>query len=245
MPDHVALVTGGSTGIGRAIAKQLAEDGYKVVITGRNEKTLSEAAAEHTNIEFIVADVSKPEDNERVFGHIQAQHGRLDALVNNAGIGTPAPFAEAPIDLYDKIFSINVRGLIDTTKHALPLLTESKGSIVNISSVVGNRPMPGFSFYSASKAAVSSLSRAWAKELAPTGVRVNIVSPGPIETPIFDKMGMSDEEKQGMAGQIGEMVPMARFGTPQEVANAVSFLTSEKSSYVTGANYAVDGGFDA
>ncbi len=245
MSDRVALVTGGSTGIGRAIAHQLAGNGFKVVITGRNEETLQEASAGQDNIEYVVADVAKTEDNDRVFGEIESRHGRLDALVNNAGIGTPAPITEAPIDLYDKVFNINVRGLIDTTQRALPYLMKSKGSVVNISSVVGNRPMPGFSFYSASKAAVTSLSRAWAKELAPAGVRVNIVSPGPIETPIFDKMGMSDEEKQGMSQQIGEMVPMARFGTPDEVANAVSFLTSDQASYVTGANYSVDGGFDA
>jgi NAD(P)-dependent dehydrogenase (short-subunit alcohol dehydrogenase family) len=245
MSNRVAHVTGGSTGIGRAIAHQLAGDGFQVVITGRNEDTLREAVADNDAITYLVADVSKPEDNERVFGELATRHGRLDALVNNAGIGTPAPITEAPLELYDKVFSINVRGLIDTTQRAIPLLTESKGSIVNISSIVGTRPMAGFSFYSASKAAVSSLSRAWAKELAPAGIRVNIVSPGPIETPIFDKMGMSAGELQDMAEQIGALVPLARFGKPEEVANTVAFLASDQASYVTGADYTVDGGFNA
>ena len=245
MSKRVALVTGGSTGIGRAIARQLAGNGFQVLITGRNEDTLKESVEGNANIEYIVADVARTEDNERIFGEVKSRHGRLDVLVNNAGIGTPAPLTEAPLELYDKVFGINVRGLIDATQRAIPLLTESKGSIVNISSIVGNRPMAGFSFYSASKAAVSSLSRAWARELAPQGIRVNVVSPGPIETPIFGKMGLSDEEAQGMAQQISEQVPLGRFGAPDEVANAVSFLTSDQASYVTGANYSVDGGFDA
>ncbi|MDJ0975264.1 MAG: SDR family oxidoreductase [Planctomycetota bacterium] len=245
MSDRVALVTGGSTGIGRAIANRLAADGYTVVITGRTEATLEEAAAGSDAISYVVGDVADPAAVQAAVDAVKERHGRLDLLVNNAGIAPPAPLEAVDLDHYDKIFGINVRGLIDTTIKALPLLRESKGSIINISSIVGNRPMPQFSVYSASKAAVTNLSRAWAKELAPEGVRVNIVSPGPIATPIFDKAGFSQQEQEQMGEMITQLVPMGRFGEAEEVASVVGYLASDAASYVTGAQYTVDGGMDA
>ena len=245
MTNPTALVTGGSSGIGRAIAARLAEDGFQVTITGRNAEALAEAAASHENIEATQADVTSSDDIGRVLSGIQEKYGRLDVLVNNAGVGTPLPLEHVDLGHYDHVFGVNVRGLIDTTRQALPLLKSSKGNVVNISSIVGNRPMPQFSVYSASKAAVTSLSRAWAKELAADGVRVNIVSPGPIETPIFGKMGMPAEEIEAMGEMIQQQVPLGRFGQPEEVAATVAYLASGQASYVTGAEFSVDGGMNA
>ncbi|MCG8379291.1 MAG: SDR family oxidoreductase [Proteobacteria bacterium] len=245
MSNKVALVTGGSTGIGAAIAKHLAEEGFKVLITGRNENTLKESAAQHENIDYIVSDVSKPEDVKKTVEHIKSTFGQLDVLVNNAGIAPPVPFEKISLDHYDQVYNVNVRGLVDMTLNSLPLLKESKGNIVNISSVVSDRPIPGFTIYSSTKGAVTNLTMGLAKELAPMEIRVNAVSPGPIETPLFDKTGLTEDEMQHMGEQINSMVPLGRFGTADEVATTVAFLASEKAAYITGAQYKVDGGFGA
>jgi len=245
MSLKVALVTGGSTGIGAAIAKKLAEDGFKVLITGRNENTLTESAAQHENIDWIVSDVSKHDDVTKTVTHINNTYKRLDVLVNNAGVATPIPFEQISMEHYDDIFNINVRGLIDMTQTSLALLKESKGNIINIASIVADDPFAGFSIYSASKGAVITLTKGLAKELASHGIRVNAVSPGPIETPLFDKMGLSEEELEGMGESIQQMVPLGRFGTPDDIAYAVAFLASDKANYVTGAQYKVDGGIAA
>lgn len=245
MSQPVALVTGGNSGIGLAIAKRLAADGFAVVISGRREEALEEAANGTENISYVVADASKPADAAKAISEVKARHGRLDVLVNNAGIGRGAPLADASEEHYEAIFGTNVRGVISTTREALPMLKESGGQVINVSSAVVQRPMAGMSVYSASKAAVMGLTRAWARELAPEGVRVNAVNPGPIETPIFGKMGMPQEAIEQMADEIKQGVPLARFGSSEEVANVVSFLSSPGSSYVTGSEYLVDGGFSA
>jgi NAD(P)-dependent dehydrogenase (short-subunit alcohol dehydrogenase family) len=245
MTDKVALVTGGSTGIGAASAKHLAEDGFKVLITGRNENTLTESAAQHDNIDWVISDVSQHDDVVKTITHINDTYKRLDVLVNNAGIATPIPFEHITLEHYDDIFNINVRGLIDMTQAALPLLKESKGNIINIASIVADDPFPGFAIYSASKGAVITLTKGLAKEFAEHGIRVNAISPGPIETPLFNKMDLSEEEQQGMGDKISAMVPLGRFGNSDEVATAVAFLASDKASYVTGAQYKVDGGIAA
>ena len=245
MTQKTALVTGGSTGIGAAIAKHLADEGFKVLITGRNEKTLVESSSQHDNIDFIISDVSKHDDVVKTVEHISNIYGRLDVLVNNAGVATPIPFEEISLQHYDDIFNINVRGLIDMTQASLPLLKESKGNIINIASIVADDPFAGFTIYSASKGAVITLTKGLAKELSGFGIRVNAVSPGPIATPLFDKMGLSEEEQSGMGESIQDMVPLGRFGTPDEIATAVAFLASEKATYVTGAQYKVDGGIAA
>ncbi len=245
MTNKVALVTGGSTGIGAAVAKNLAEDGFKVLITGRNENTLTESAAQHDNIDWIISDVSKPEDVKKTVAHVNNTYKRLDVLVNNAGVGTPIPFEQITLEHYDGIFNINVRGLIDMTLTSLPLLKESKGNIINIASIVADDPFPGFSIYSASKGAVITLTKGLAKEFAEYGIRVNAISPGPIATPFFSKTGMNEKEQEGMGESIKELVPLGRFGTSEEVATVVAFLASDKASYVTGAQYKVDGGIAA
>lgn len=218
MNNKIALVTGGSTGIGAAIAARLAEDGFLVTITGRHKDTLKSSAAQHANIDYVIADVSKSDDIKKTFDHIGKMHGRLDLLVNNAGIAPPMPLADITPEHIDQVFGTNVRGLVEVTVQALPFLKKSKGNIINIASVVGDRPAPNMSIYSATKGALITLTLAWAKELAGDGIRVNVVSPGPIETPIFDKMNMDDEQKKGMAESINAMVPLGRFGSAAEVA---------------------------
>ena len=245
LESKVALVTGGSTGIGRAIALQLAQAGARVLITGRHEAALRESAAQHPSIGWIVADVADVADAARTIEEVKRRHGRLDVLVNNAGVAPLAPLSDAAPAHVRGVFDTNVHGLIELTRQALPLLRASKGSIVNLSSIVADQPFPNMSVYAASKAAVLALSRAWAQELAPDGVRVNAVSPGPIETPIFGKMGLAKEQLDGMAAGMLSQIPLKRFGKPEEVAAVVGFLASPEASFVTGAQYAVGGGVEA
>ena len=245
LKDKVAIVTGGSTGIGRSTATRLASEGAKVVITGRNETTLKEAAELHGDIEYVVADVSKTEDVQKVLKHVEDKYGKLDILVNNAGIAKFLPLADVDLEHIDEQFNTNVRGLVDMTRQALPLLIASKGSVINNASVVADDPMMGGSVYSATKAAVVALTKSWARELAGEGVRVNVVSPGPIETPIFGKTGMAAEDMEKMAEQIQQMVPMGRFGQPEEIAAAIVYLASDDAGYVTGTQIKVDGGMAA
>ena len=245
LTNKVALVTGGGSGIGRGIAYLLAKDGAKVVIIGRSVNTLLESAAQHENISYIVADIGDSADITRVLDEIKTQHGQLDILVNNAGVAPVTPLADVDMSEFDQVFRVNVRGVVDLTKQSLDLLKASKGSVINISSAVANLPLPNMSLYSSSKAAVNSLTRVWGKELAKDGVRVNSVGVGPIETPIYDKAGLSVEEAQAHIDAVTKLIPFGRFGKVEEVASVVAFLASDEASYVTGCDYAVDGGFAA
>lgn len=245
LANRTALVTGGSTGIGRVIAHRLAAEGANVIITGRNEDTLKEAAWHDRKISYVVADVGRTEDVERTIAEIQKRHGGLDVLINNAGVAPVAPLSEVDMAQYDSTFLVNVRGLIDTTRQALPLLQASKGSIINISSSVALRPLANMSIYSASKAAVSALTKSWGKELAKDGIRVNSLIVGPIETPIYQKAQLSEEASQAHIDSVKRMVPLGRFGNAEEVAALAVFLASDEASFVTASEFAVDGGTSA
>jgi len=244
---QVALVTGGSSGIGAAVALRLAQAGAKVVITGRHEATLRDVAARHAGISYVVADVARPEDVVRSIEEVRRRHGRLDALINNAGVLEIVPLADASPEHVRRTWATNVDGLIETTRAALPLLRASKGAIVNLSTIIADQPFANMSVYCASKAAVLALTRSWAQELAPEGIRVNAVSPGPIETPMFsaEKLGITAPALEQLASSVLGLVPLKRFGKPEEVAQVIAFLASSASSYVNGAQYTVGGGIEA
>lgn len=241
--NQTALVTGAGSGIGQDIAVKLAQMGANVVITGRKESPLKETAALHGNISYIVADVGKTEDVSRVLVEIKQKFNRLDIMVNNAGMAPVTPIAEQTLAEFDTVFNINVRAVVNLTTQALPLLKESKGNIVNIGSAVANQPLPNMSVYSASKAALKTLTFVWAKELAKDGIRVNNIAVGPIETPIYDKTELSAEEAQAHKDRVTSLVPLGRFGQPKDISAIVALLVSDEGSFITGADIAVDGGF--
>lgn len=244
LKDKVALVTGAGSGIGREIARQLAEEGVRVLIVGRTERNLYETASLHESITYQVADITNTAYIKMICGHIRSRFGRLDILVNNAGWSPINKFENVTMDEYDRAFAINVRALVEVTQNMLPLLKETRGNIINISSTVLRNHLIEMSVYTAAKGAVDMFTKIWAKEFAEYGIRVNSVSPGPIETPIYDKLGITGKEKQEHMDRVNAGIPMRRFGKPEELAPMVLFLASEKTaSYITGADFCVDGGY--
>jgi NAD(P)-dependent dehydrogenase (short-subunit alcohol dehydrogenase family) len=243
LEGKVAVVTGGNSGIGLATAKRFAAEGAHVFITGRRQAELDRAAAEiGPNAVAVRADSSNLSDLDRVYDLVKDKAGRIDILFANAGVGEFAALAEITEDHYDKIFDINVKGVLFTVQKAMPLFRDG-GSIILNASVVASMGTPAFSVYSATKAAVRNFARSWILELAGRGIRVNAVSPGPIATPGLDGLGKTEEQsRQFQAGMIAG-IPLGRLGTPDEVAKAVVFLASDDSSFVNGAELFVDGGF--
>ncbi len=243
LEDKVAVITGGNSGIGRATAEEFQRQGAKVVIFGRNQETLDAAVqALGDDAHGVQGDVSRLEDLDRLFGEVKERYGRIDVLVANAGIAPPAPIEQVDEASFDQLIAVNVKGLFFTVQKALPLLTEG-ASIVFTGSSVTYRGMANMSVYSATKAAVRSLARTFSVELLPRGIRVNVLSPGPIETPIFGRMGLPEEALDEMAQGIAQQVPMGRFGSADEMAKAALFLASSDSSYVVGADLLADGGY--
>jgi NAD(P)-dependent dehydrogenase (short-subunit alcohol dehydrogenase family) len=243
LDGKVAVITGGSSGIGLATAKRFVEEGAHVVITGRREKELKEAAAFiKKNITTVVGDVSRLEDLDRLYAIVKETHGHIDVLFANAGAGTIAPLELATEVHFDQTFDVNVKGIFFSVQKALPLFKDG-GSIILTSSVTNVLGSPGFSAYAASKAAVRNFARAWTMELKDRKIRVNCVSPGPIDTPALEKTtGLTSEQAKQAAAQFASQIPMGRRGRPEEIAAAVVFLASDESSFITGIDLPVDGG---
>jgi NAD(P)-dependent dehydrogenase (short-subunit alcohol dehydrogenase family) len=242
LEGKISLITGGSSGIGLATAKLFLEEGASVAIVGQDPNTLAAAEKELGGRALALqGDVSKLSDLDRVFSKIKDRFGRIDVLFANAGIANFVPIQEVSESFFDKIMEVNVKGLFFTVQKAL-LLMRNGGSIILTSSSLQQRAMPGGSVYGASKAAVRSLGRGFAADLAESGIRVNVLSPGPIETPIFGKMGFSADKLKTMSSAMSARVPIKRMGNPGELAKAALFLASDDSSFVFGAELCVDGG---
>jgi NAD(P)-dependent dehydrogenase (short-subunit alcohol dehydrogenase family) len=238
----VAVITGGNSGIGLATAQLFHKEGAKVAISGRDQKTLDEAsAAIGAGTLTVRADVSKLPDIDNFYSQVAKKFGKFDALFANAGIAKFAPASATSEQLFDETFDINVKGLYFTLQKALPYLNDNAGIVLN-SSVVNSKGNPATTVYSASKAAVRSLARTFAAELVDRGIRVNVVSPGPIHTPIFGRTGLPQADIDQFAEMLKGHNPMKRFGTPEEVGHAVLFLASSEASYITGVDLNVDGG---
>jgi NAD(P)-dependent dehydrogenase (short-subunit alcohol dehydrogenase family) len=239
----VVLVTGAGQGIGRAAALHFATAGASVLITGRRASRVEEAAKDHAHITGLVADAAEPEDAARTISKAIELWGRLDILVNNAGAGAIMPLADITIDKVTNIFAVNVVGPSLLAKAALPHLKKTKGSIINVSSTFGSKPVAGLSHYAASKSALEHLTHCWALELAPFGVRVNAVAVGPTESEaLVGMMGLSIEQAEVVKQQEREQIPLGRRGTPEEVAHWLSLLADPAMEWVTGQVVGVDGG---
>jgi NAD(P)-dependent dehydrogenase (short-subunit alcohol dehydrogenase family) len=242
LDGKIAVITGGNSGIGLATAQRFVEEGAYVFITGRRQSELDAAVKQigKNNVIGVQGDVSNLADLDRLYDTVKQHKGRIDVLFANAGIVELAPLGSITESHFDKIFSINVKGLLFTVQKALPLFQDDGGSIILTGSIGGSKaPAKGTSLYSATKAAIRSFARNWTVDLKHRKIRVNAISPGPIDT-----------AQQQLSGQLGEQlrtnlvnaVPLGRMGNPDEVAKAVSFLASDDSSYVTGTELFVDGG---
>ena len=242
LTGKIAVITGGTTGIGLATAQLYQQEGATVVVTGRNPATL--AAAQATlgpNATVIASDASSLADIDALAALVGEKFGRVDVLFANAGIAQFAPVEGVSEPFYDNQFNLNVKGLFFTVQKLLPLIPQGGAVILN-ASIVSVKGMGTTSIYAATKAAVRSFGRTLATELAPKGIRVNTISPGPIATPIYDKLGMPKEMLDQFAAGMAQSVALKRFGQPEEIAKVALFFGSDDSSYVTGTELFVDGG---
>jgi len=243
LEGKIALITGGNSGIGLATAKQFVSEGAYVFITGRREPELAAAVKEiGRNVTGVQGDVSNLGDLDRLFAQIKREKGKLDIVFANAGVAKYAPFGTITEEHYDSIFGINVKGLLFTVQKALPLLPDGASIILN-ASIVASKGLSANSVYSATKAAVRSFARTWTTDLKDRRIRVNAVSPGPIETPGLKDLVASTGAGEERLKMISNNVPLGRLGKPDEIAKAVVFLASDDSSYVAGTELFVDGGF--
>jgi len=242
LEGKVALVTGGNSGIGLASAKRLHEEGARVVITGRNARTLDAAVSTiGAGTVALQSDVSKLDDIERLFSDVESRVGKIDVLFANAGIARFAPYSASPEALFEDLFATNVKGVYFTLQKAIPHLKDGASVILN-TSVVASKGTENMGIYAATKAAVRSFARTAAAELKERNIRVNAVAPGPIATPIFGRSGLTEEQVEGFKAGISSRVPLGRIGRPEEIASAVAFLASDDASYITGVELNVDGG---
>jgi len=242
LAGKVAVITGGNSGIGLATAKEFSVQGARVVITGRDQRTLDAAAREiGGDVLAVRADASSLDEIDRLFTTVKEKFGKIDVLFVNAGIAEFTPLEAVTEEHFDSIMSINLKGAYFTIQKALPLLNDNASVILN-SSVVAHIGLPSASVYAASKAALLSLARTLSADLIGRGIRVNAVSPGPISTPIFGRMGQAPDALEGTKKQFAEQVPMKRLGQPEEIAKTVLFLASSDSSFLLGTEIVADGG---
>jgi len=242
LSGKIAVVTGGNSGIGYAAAKDFIENGATVIITGRDSKKVEEAAAS-LGATGIVADQSSLNDIENLAKSVESKFGKIDILFINAGIFAPAPLGSISEELFDNIMNINFKGAVFTLQSFLPVLKDG-ASVINLSSVNAYTGMTNTAIYGASKAALNSFTRTAATELAQRKIRVNAVNPGPVETPIFGKTGLPEEDLNAFASAIQQRVPLKTFGTPESIAKLVSFLSSDDAWFITGSEYNIDGGIN-
>ncbi len=242
LKDKVAIITGGNSGIGLATAKLLQAEGARVIITGRREDAVEAAVKEiGGTCKGIVSDTGNLNDITRLYEQIQQSGFKIDILFLNAGIAIFGPYETINEATFDTMVNINFKGLFFNIQKAVPLINEG-GSIVLNSSIADQKGFPNTNIYAATKAAVRSLARTLSTELLEKKIRVNAIAPGPIETPIFDKIGMPAEAVPEMKDSFADQNPMKRMGTPEEIAKAVLFLGSDDSTYITGIDLTVDGG---
>jgi NAD(P)-dependent dehydrogenase (short-subunit alcohol dehydrogenase family) len=241
--DKVAVVTGGNSGIGLATAKAYRREGARVAITGRSEATLK-AAQKELGPEALVlrADAAKIAEIAAAMDQIRSKFGRIDALFVNAGIGRFVPLEEVTEAFFDETMATNLKGTYFTVQKAAPLLARGAAVVLN-ASINAHRGLAGSSVYGASKAAVVNLAKTLSADLLPRGVRVNVISPGPVATPIFDRMDLPEEQTRQLKEWISSQVPLKRFGRPEEIAAAVLYLSSSESQFVVGTELILDGGF--
>lgn len=238
----VAVITGGNSGIGLATAKAFAREGASVVITGRDEASLKRADREiGGGVTALQADVSRLREIDRAMGMIRERFKRIDALFVNAGIGKFVPFDQVTEEFFDETVAVNLKGAFFTVHKALPLLRPGAAVVLN-ASINAHKGMPGTTVYGATKAAVVNLAKTLSADLIERGIRVNAISPGPVESPLLGRLGMSDAELQQTQDWIKSQVPLRRFAEPAEIAEAVLYLCSSASSFVVGAEIIIDGG---
>ena len=237
-----AVITGGNSGIGLATARAFVAEGAKVVVIGRSEATLKAAQDDlGPAVLAIRADVSRVADITRAMEQIRASFGRIDVLFVNAGIAKFVPLEDVTEEMFDETMSINLKGAYFTVQKAIPLFSNGAAVVLN-ASISGHVGMPNTSVYAASKAAVLNLAKTLSADLLARGVRVNVISPGPVETPIFDRMGMPGDEARQTKEQIAQLTPLKRFAQPGEIADAVLYLSAYESRFIIGTDLVIDGG---
>lgn len=250
LKEKVALITGGSLGLGRETALLFAEEGADVVITGRTENTLKQAVemakGRNLDIEYLVGDVSVEEDCKRVVEHVVNKYGKIDILFNNAGVLWVYNTHETPTEIWEKTFDINVKGTYLMSKYVIPhMINAGKGSIVNNSSILGSRAAPGCAAYIATKGAITQLTRAMAVEYAQSGIRVNAICPGTTVTEMVENLFKQTEDPEGARKVWESYNPMGRLGKPPEIAKGVLFLCEDGVEFMTGSMLNIDGGWIA
>lgn len=244
LEGKVALVTGGTTGIGFATARRFVAEGARVIITGQNAERLARAARELPAADPVLLDAARREDVDGLFEHVKQRYEGLDVLFLNAGVGKFSPVAETPEGLFDEIMTVNFKGPYFMLQRAIPLLRKGASVLFN-TSINAHMGMAGTSVYAASKASLIALARIASAELAERGIRVNALSPGPVQTPIFGKLGLPTAELEALASSVREQTMVGRFGDPEEIANAALFLASSESSFLVGTEVIADGGMTA